>query len=150
MRFKETLLHGAEIIDAWRIVPRTILIAYMYLMMKTYIWYVSLITYVEKQCDAGLMKFFTDNGMTIDDAMNISCRIVDVVGGPTTAQTAFVATIFGLSGPIFGFYTSTGRKWGRNKNNIDSKPTQPIVVNYPPTNHPPTTVTEIDPIKFEP
>ncbi len=166
MKYKDKLISFAEVIDAWRIVPRSLVVAYMYMVYKLYIWFTNLETFVERTCDVGMMKFLTEAGeMDINSAMEIACRITDVVGGPTTAQSMFVTTVTGLSVGIFGLYTSTGRKWGK-KGEMDS----PVIHNYPHdpyhnrhnrvnhnrdnNRHPVVDSTHpssnVDPVKFEP
>lgn len=51
--------------------------------------------------------------MSVEEAKVFACSVVDIVGGPTAAQSAFVTTIIGLSTGIFGLYVATGRKWER-------------------------------------
>lgn len=103
----------AESFDAWRIMPRIMLIAYGILVMHLYLWYKSIPTYVQEKCDAAVLQIFLNNDTPIDDAKRIACTVQDVVGGPTPAQTTLVTTIIGLSSIIFGFYTASGRRWER-------------------------------------
>ena len=128
-KFKEISLSIAESIDAWRIIPRTILVLYSTLVFQLYVWYKSIPTYVQEQCDPTTLKVLLDTGLALDEAKVIACSVLDVVGGPTAAQSAFVTTIIGLSTGIFGLYVATGRKWddrGRNYNPFwDGR-------NYPP------------------
>jgi len=58
-----------------------------------------------------MLKLLLDSKIDLEQAKALACSIVDVVGGPTAAQSAFVTTITGLSAGIFGLYTATGRKW---------------------------------------
>lgn len=110
-KFRKISLVIAESFDAWRIVPRLMLVAYGALVINLYTWYKSIPTFVQQKCDAAVLKIFIDGGMTVHDAQNLACTIVDVVGGPTPAQSAFVTTIIGLSTGIFGLYTATGKRW---------------------------------------
>ena len=115
MNFRSISLIIAESVDAWRIIPRTILVLYSTLVFNLYLWFKSIPTYVQEQCDAATLRVLMESGMVMDDAKNIACYVVDVVGGPTAAQSAFVTTIIGLSTGIFGLYVATGRKWERNR-----------------------------------
>lgn len=150
MNWKNKLINVAEVVDAWRIVPRIILLAYSYLVIRLYSWFITIPTYVEQRCDAALMKFLTDNQIPFEEAQELACTISDVVGGPTTAQSAFVTTIIGLSTAVFGLYASTGRKWGNRQSRNDSH-NPPVVVNYPPQSpQNPRIPDESDDVKFEP
>lgn len=101
----------AESFDAWRVIPRMMLIAYGYLVFNLYIWYKNIPTYVQEKCDANIITQLLAEGMSKTEIKQFACTVADVVGGPTTAQSTFVTTIIGLSTGIFGLYTTTGRKW---------------------------------------
>ena len=110
-QFRKYSLALAESFDAWRIIPRAILIVYSALVLNLYLWFRSIPTFVQERCDASMLKLLLDRGVALDQAKLMACTIVDVVGGPTAAQSAFVTTITGLSAGIFGLYTATGRRW---------------------------------------
>lgn len=110
-RFRKYSLALAESFDAWRIVPRAILVIYSALVFNLYLWFKSIPTFVQERCDAAMLKMLLDSGIGLEEAKTLACTIVDVVGGPTGAQSAFVTTITGLSAGIFGLYTATGRRW---------------------------------------
>jgi hypothetical protein len=129
MDFRHISLIIAESIDAWRIIPRAILVLYGTLVFNLYIWFRSIPTYVQEQCDAGVLKTLMDSNIPLEEAKLIACNILDVVGGPTTAQSMFVTTIIGLSTGIFGLYVATGRKWERGLPK-DNKPLPPIPPPY--------------------
>ena len=111
MDFRRISLIIAESVDAWRIIPRIILILYGTLVFNLYLWYRSIPTYVQEQCDSGVLRVLMDSNMNVEEARAIACSVFDIVGGPTAAQSAFVTTIIGLSTGIFGLYVATGRKW---------------------------------------
>lgn len=108
---RRNILIFAEAMDAWRVIPRMMLLAYGYLVFSLYIWYKNIPTYVQEKCDANILTSLMKSGMTVDQAKSYACTVMDVVGGPTAAQSTFVTTIIGLSTGIFGLYTTTGRKW---------------------------------------
>lgn len=110
-KFKQIALTLAEVIDAWRAVPRIMLITYGAMVINLYTWYKSIPTFMQQKCDAAVLKIFMDGGMDLHQAQALACTIVDVVGGPTPAQSTFVTTIVGLSTGIFGLYTATERHW---------------------------------------
>lgn len=126
MKFRKYSLAMAESFDAWRVIPRLILVAYSALVLNLYLWYISIPTYIQEKCDGAVLKIFLDSGSTIEQAKELACSVMDVVGGPTAAQSAFVTTIIGLSTGIFGMYTATGRKWeGGLPKDIDNIPPKP-------------------------
>ena len=110
-KYRKFSLSIAETIDAWRIIPRTVVVLYSCLVVSLYLWFRSIPTFTQTSCDAGVLMFLTDKGVDVMQAQEIACTIVDVVGGPTTAQSTFVTTVIGLSAGIFGLYASTGRRW---------------------------------------
>lgn len=109
---RERFLGYAEMIDAYRMVPRLFITLYGVLVYKLYTWYTSIETVVQQTCDAALIKILIEGGESIIVAQQLACQISDVIGGPTTAQTTFVTTVIGLATPLFAFYANTGRKWG--------------------------------------
>jgi hypothetical protein len=119
-KFKKLSLTLAESIDAWRIVPRIILIAYGYLVWSLYMWYKSIPVYPQMHCDSAVLQVIMEKGIKFAQAADIACSYAGTVGGPTTEQTMFVTTIVGLSTGIFALYATTGRKWSKNDNDYDS------------------------------
>lgn len=113
MEFRRASLLIAESVDAWRIIPRAILVLYSTLVFNMYVWYKSIPTYVQENCDAGVLRILMETGLALSEAKDVACSVADIVGGPTAAQSAFVTTIIGLSTGIFGLYVATGRKWER-------------------------------------
>ena len=108
---RQALLSTAELIDAFRVVPRFILTLYGILIYQLYTWYTAIETTVQTKCDEAILKLLMDHGETLVAAQEVACYVADHVGGPTTAQTTFVTTIIGLATPMFAFYTNTGKKW---------------------------------------
>lgn len=112
-RFRKYSLSLAESFDAWRVMPRIVMLMYSVLVTHLYLWYKSIPTFVQEKCDPTILRMMLDQDITLEEAKLVACTIVDVVGGPTASQTTFVTTIIGLSTGIFGLYTATGRKWER-------------------------------------
>lgn len=112
-KFKSWALALAESFDAWRLVPRTILLSYGYLVWSMYTWYKAIPIYVQTKCDGAVLEILIGKGMHMLQAKELACNIIGTVGGPTSEQTMFVTTIIGLSTGIFALYTTTGRKWQR-------------------------------------
>lgn len=108
---RQNMLLFAEALDAWRVIPRLMVLAYGYLVFNLYIWYKSIPTYAQEKCDPAVLAVLMGKGMAALEAKAYACTVVGVVGGPTVAQTTFVTTIVSLSAGIFGLYTTTGRKW---------------------------------------
>lgn len=111
MKIKERILTFGEVIDKLRVVPRILVMLYIYLVYRLVTWYTSITTEIKTQCDSALIKLLMDSGMTVEDASNLACTIADSVGGPTPAQTTFVTAIIGLSTAIFKFYVDSGTNW---------------------------------------
>lgn len=109
--FRKYSLVLAETFDAWRVVPRLVLILYALMVVDLYTWFKAIPTIQVTRCDAALVEILKNSGMDIDRATELACTASDVVGGPTSSQSAFVTTIIGLSTGIFGLYASTGRRW---------------------------------------
>lgn len=108
---RQHVLLVAEAFDAWRVIPRLMILAYGYLVFNLYLWYKNIPTYVQEKCDATILSELLARGRSMAEIKQYACTVVDVVGGPTAAQSTFVTTIIGLSTGIFGLYTATGRKW---------------------------------------
>lgn len=121
--WKNFILDIAETFDAWRVVPRIGLLAYGFLVYQLYTWFSSIQTFVKTSCDAKVLETLLSAGIPLTEAQEIACTVIDIVGGPTGAQTTFVTTIVGLSAAVFGLYTNTGRKWdvSRRHTNNDTR-----------------------------
>jgi len=110
---KVILLKTAEIFDAWRVIPRIVLVLYSSLVFSLYLWYRSIPTFIKEECDNELVEILLSKSIELTEAQSVACTVVDIVGGPTMAQSTFVTTIIGLSTGIFGLYVATGRKWDK-------------------------------------
>lgn len=110
---KERFLAVAEVFDAYRIFPRAIVALYGVLLYNLYTWFTGIVTVAQTSCDAALIKILTELGEPVAVAQELACTVSGMVGGPTTAQAAFVATVVGVAAPIFAFYANTGRGWGK-------------------------------------
>lgn len=131
---RQNILMLAEAFDAWRVIPRLLLFAYGYLVFNLYIWYKNVPTYVQEKCDGAIINSLMAQGKSMAEIKQFACTVVDVVGGPTTAQSTFVTTIIGLSTGIFGLYTTTGRKWDGWSPDFPNKNTKTAaVVSYEPS-----------------
>lgn len=123
INFRRVSLTIAESIDAWRIVPRAMLLGYGYLIIQMYLWYKSIPVYPLTKCDIGVLQILVNGGMAVDAAKTYACSVTEVVGGPTAAQTTLVTTIIGLSAAVFGLYTNSGRKWDSGlPHDVDANP----------------------------
>jgi hypothetical protein len=107
----------AEALDAHRIVPRGILLAYGWMVWKVTEWYMSIPVSLRFECQNDVLTtLLATAGMTVEKAKGIACNIADTVGGPTSEQTMFVSIIVGLSGVVIGLYLNSGNsaKWQGN------------------------------------
>ena len=121
-RFRKYSLIFAESFDAWRIIPRTMLVMYSALVTNVYLWFKSIPTIIQEKCDPTIVRTILEAGHSMEEAKMFACTVMDVVGGPTAAQSAFVTTIIGLSTAIFGLYATTGRKWESGIKKLDHDP----------------------------
>ena len=86
-------LAWAEFFDAWRVIPRTIVAGYAYLIYWVVAeWYVNLAPYMLDGCVS----------QTVTDCL---------IQAPTNAHTALVVTVVGMAAPIMAFYVNTSKKW---------------------------------------
>lgn len=100
----------AESIDAFRIVPRIILVAYGWMVWVITRWYIAIPTSNSMECQSDVMNVALQNGATFDQARAVACSVIGSVGGPTSEQTMFVSIIVGLSSVVIGLYLNTGHK----------------------------------------
>ncbi len=82
----------AEWIDAWRLIPRILVGAYVWLVYKVMVWYMAL----EPKMIEGCISETT-----------LDC----VYSAPTTPHAALITAVIGVSAAIFGLYTTSGKKW---------------------------------------
>jgi len=91
-RFRQIHLALAEMLDAWRIVPRALVGLYCWMLYKVVMWYMALEPHLIDKC--------------------VSQNTLDcIVQAPTTQHAALVTAVVGISAAVFGLYTSTGKKW---------------------------------------
>ena len=108
---KEKWLEIAEIIDAFITVPRLLVSLYGIMVYSLFVWFTSMKTVVQTTCDAAVIEVILQSGKSLEEAQAVACTVSSMVGGPTTAQSAFVTAIIGLSTAVFAFYVNTGRAW---------------------------------------
>jgi len=121
-RAKKWIMSFAESVDVLRLIPRLVLIGYSALLTYMVFWYMGIGTVVKTECNAALIQILLDKDLDLGKAQELACTIADMVGGPTIAQTALVTAVVGLAAPIFGFYATTGKKWGNNEKKQSSEP----------------------------
>lgn len=113
---RKWVLASAEAMDAHRVVPRAILMAYGWMVWKVTQWYMSIPSTARVQCQNDVMTTLFNKGVAVDQVRAIACSITDTVGGPTSEQTMFVSIIVGLSSVVIGLYLNSGNqsKWQGN------------------------------------
>lgn len=84
----------AEWIDAWRIIPRAVVILFGYGAYEVTRWYMNLQPYLLEGC--------VEQGGKIAECL---------ISAPTTQHTALLSALFALAAAVFAFYTNAGRKW---------------------------------------
>lgn len=87
----------AETVDAWRIVPRVLVVAYGALTWKTWVWYTGLEVVITKS-NCQLL------------GTQVICDITGLVG-PSTQQAALVTAVVGAAAVVIGLYSSSGKDW---------------------------------------
>jgi hypothetical protein len=91
-RFRQIHLSVAEGLDAWRVVPRTLVALYCYMLYKIIEWYMALEPHIIDKC--------------------VSQNVLDCIAqAPTTQHAALVTAVVGISAAVFGLYTTSGKKW---------------------------------------
>jgi len=111
--FRKWSLAMAESVDAWRLFPRALVGLYGVMVAMLANWFLHLETFNKTQCASDVLNTLLSKGIPLDKAQQVACTVVEVVGGPTTAQTAFVTAVIGLSTAIFAFYVNTGKDWSK-------------------------------------
>lgn len=107
--YRRKHLAWAEFVDAWRIIPRGVVILYGFALYQVVSWYINLRHMMIPGCD---IKILAEK-----------C----IMEAPTTQHAALVTAVVAIAAPIFGFYANTGRKWedkGYKKWNGDSPSTK--------------------------
>jgi hypothetical protein len=87
----------AETVDAWRLVPRLMVVAYGFLTWKTWEWY------------TGLEAIVTKSNCQLLGSQ-VVCDITGIVG-PSTQQAALVTAVVGAAAVVIGLYSSSGKDW---------------------------------------
>lgn len=100
-KIKQTFLTWAEMIDAFRLIPRGIVVAYGWLLINVIQWYMSLEAYIPSD----VKELIKDQQLS---AADIKMLMTD---GPSTQHAALVTAVVGISAAIFGLYSNSGRKW---------------------------------------
>jgi len=112
-KFRKIQLSVAEMIDAWRIIPRVIIGGYGYLVGYM-VWYFLAYDDIPKiDCDAAVLKVLLDQGQQLPAATEIACQVVDILG-PPTSLTSLVAVIVGASAAVFGLYGKGSRDFSKS------------------------------------
>lgn len=110
------MLRIAEVIDAYRIFPRIVLLSFMISVGVIVHWYLSFEDKPVVECNDTLLLGLLEKGHTLVAAEKVACRQVGVVDRPM-GYTTLISVFIGASAAVFGFYTGTGRKWNETKSN---------------------------------
>lgn len=109
---RKMFLAVAEIVDAWRVVPRIVLSAYAFLVGYMIIFILKYDNVEKVECDDKVMSVVLENGHSLVQAQEMACRVVDVIGPPTSWIT-LVSVIVGASAAVFGLYGSGRKDWSK-------------------------------------
>lgn len=93
--YRRRHLAVAEFVDAWRVVPRLLVVGYIWLLVHVTTWYMDLRPYLLDGCDVS--------------KLGKEC----LVQAPSTQHAALITAIVGVAAAIFGLYTSSSKKWDR-------------------------------------
>jgi hypothetical protein len=110
---KDKWLKIAEIIDAFRIFPRLVLLCYVVGTAYIVNWYIGFHPIPVTECNAALIDILTKNGLPLDQALKLACSPKELIGHPT-GYTTLISVIVSAGAGVFGFYTATGRKWAKS------------------------------------
>lgn len=92
--WRKAQLAIAEWVDAWRIIPRGVVILFGYGVYHVTKWYMELTPYILEGC--------VEAGGKVPEC---------IVQAPTTQHTALLSALFALAAAVFAFYSGAGRKW---------------------------------------
>lgn len=102
----------AELVDAWRLVPRALVAGYALFMWKIATWYMALTPTIIDGCDVKVLGEHCISHM------------------PTTQHAVLITAVVGVSAAVLGLYSSSGRKWngfthwnGKKKQEVDKPDT---------------------------
>ena len=90
--YRKAHLAVAELVDAWRVVPRLLVGGYSYLIFVVVKWYMSL------------------EPRMIEDCMSLVVTEC-IYQAPTTQHAALVTAVVGIAAVVFGVYANSSRKW---------------------------------------
>jgi len=93
--WRKVHLAVAEFVDAWRIIPRAVVVVFSYGVYGVTTWYMNLKPYILEGC------------VKAAESVPTEC----IVQAPTTQHTALLTAMFALAAAVFAFYSNNGRKW---------------------------------------
>lgn len=111
---KQTFLDWAELIDAYRVVPRIAVILFITLITYVLFYWVSFDTIDLIECDAKTMEVLLTHKVDPKEAKEIACNVKDIIGPPASFTTVF-SVLIGAATGFFGLYANSGRKWDRKR-----------------------------------
>lgn len=89
----------AEAVDAWRLMPRLLVFAYAWLLVKVVTWYMHLEPHLPKEVLPRVAELTPEQIQVL------------LIQAPTTQHAALVTAVVGIAAAIFGLYSSSGKKW---------------------------------------
>lgn len=89
----------AEWIDAWRLLPRGVVILFGWGVYEAVAWYMAKKPYLLEGC--------IEAGGKVSE-----CLMME----PTNQHVMLLTGLFGLAAAVFAFYTTSGRKWNGFQN----------------------------------
>lgn len=110
------MLRIAEIIDAYRVFPRIVLLGFMISVGVITNWYLSFEDVPIIECNETLLLGLLERNVSLVEAQMVACKQTGVVDRPF-GYTTLVSVFIGASAGVFGFYVGTGRRWDEYKSN---------------------------------
>ena len=100
--WRKAHLSVAELIDAWRLIPRMMVAGYGWVVYTVIEWYMKLKPTIISGCPLELAE---------------KC----IYDAPSNQHAALVTAVIGFAAVIFAFYTNSGKKWNgfTNWNGVD-------------------------------
>lgn len=97
--YRRRHLAFAEAVDAWRLMPRALVVAYGYLLVKVISWYMSLEPHLPKEVLSRVAELSPEQIQML------------LIAAPTTQHAVLVTAVVGIAAAIFGLYSNSGKKW---------------------------------------
>lgn len=110
-KIRRVFLGIAEMMDAFRVVPRLLVLGWGAVVATILYWYIAIESFTKHTCSESILKYLIEKGYTLEQSADVACTIEAIVGGPSTVHTTILSIVVGIAGIVFGFYVNSGRNW---------------------------------------